>query len=408
MRGGGAARPPSAPPSSASGSDPGLPPLAANGSDPGLPLLSAVRALEANASFNASSGYPAVNPAWKMMCTLKVRQAPKLPKKFFSKVGPFAEPTKEDYEAAPREKIVMREVDQVILKDRLFFLQTITTLLEKYQIPYWLEAGSLLGAYRHQGFIPWDDDIDLTVPIGFQKRILSGVSAEASMQGIKIMQLWFPQGNSYYQPVSTYIRHHAPRVAATDASNGTRGTFGYFVQAWYKGLKLDMWQAFPVVLNGKVLYATGAAGTTLFSRKDVFPLRKVKFEGRSFPGPRRIHRYLVGIYGDIALPPRWQTWYNIQKCMWNPVMADSVKVPDGSGTGDFATLRFDQKMEPYMDVPKKVLDEVDKPGNYQTASVLGSSESTISPYPSGYGYPSWTLAVEQKQLPNASRSALAS
>ena len=40
-------------------------------------------------------------------------------------------------------------------------MKTLHTFLECGSIPYYLIAGSALGAVRHQGFIPWDDDIDI-------------------------------------------------------------------------------------------------------------------------------------------------------------------------------------------------------------------------------------------------------
>ena len=42
-------------------------------------------------------------------------------------------------------------------------LQVIDSVCEKYNIKYFAEWGTMLGAVRHQGIIPWDDDIDITM-----------------------------------------------------------------------------------------------------------------------------------------------------------------------------------------------------------------------------------------------------
>ncbi len=54
-------------------------------------------------------------------------------------------------------EIFVHDVHNVLLE----MVEVIDKLCQKHQIPYFLNGGSALGAVRHQGFIPWDDDLDI-------------------------------------------------------------------------------------------------------------------------------------------------------------------------------------------------------------------------------------------------------
>ena len=56
----------------------------------------------------------------------------------------------------PKAQGVNRNL-QLLEKD---LLKAFIEICEKNQLDYWVYAGSLLGAVRHKGFIPWDDDVD--------------------------------------------------------------------------------------------------------------------------------------------------------------------------------------------------------------------------------------------------------
>lgn len=58
------------------------------------------------------------------------------------------------------KELTTRETQEVALE----VLKVITDLCDKIHCRYFLAYGTLLGAVRHKGFIPWDDDVDIMMP----------------------------------------------------------------------------------------------------------------------------------------------------------------------------------------------------------------------------------------------------
>lgn len=57
-------------------------------------------------------------------------------------------------------------------------LQQLLKVCRKYNLRIWIDAGTLIGAVRHGGFIPWDDDIDTVMPREDYEKLCDVASSE--------------------------------------------------------------------------------------------------------------------------------------------------------------------------------------------------------------------------------------
>ncbi len=95
-----------------------------------------------------------------------------------------------------KSNLSLKELQHIELE----VLQEFHVLCEENKLTYYLTAGTLLGAVRHNGFIPWDDDVDVLMPRTDYERFLQIFEQKNKASYIKLAT---PSNtNNYYTPMA--------------------------------------------------------------------------------------------------------------------------------------------------------------------------------------------------------------
>lgn len=93
----------------------------------------------------------------------------------------------------------------------LKLLKEIDRICRKYKIKYMIDSGTLLGAVRHQGFIPWDDDADVIFTRPNYEKFLK-VAGRELPEGMTLLRPEDIRGGKVFYDFTTRIIYDNSRV----------------------------------------------------------------------------------------------------------------------------------------------------------------------------------------------------
>lgn len=213
------------------------------------------------------------------------------------------------------------------LKDEatLNFQQCLSALLlifhrmcKKHGLKYWIDFGTLLGAVRHGGFIPWDDDIDVAMLREDYDRLIPEMKEELASYGIKIdtshyisgLMLSYDRENTgIFMDVFPSYEYHTkndyPEAREELIAAGEK------CRRFYRNLinaddveKIDVYRekVFSRIKKGShgmiLLSPEFNYRYLVHTTEDIFPLQELNFGDWTFYAPHLTDSYLKKTYGS--------------------------------------------------------------------------------------------------------------
>ncbi len=215
----------------------------------------------------------------------------------------------------------------------LALLKELDYICNKNKLTYWLFAGSALGAVRHKGFIPWDDDLDVAMPREDYNKIIN-IFNEQKRNSNLYAELY---NNDKHTAFIVKIRHKLCRhifvdIFAVDFCNQIIETKEKQIQISNEikvdrlKLKKNINNKIPIkeclkkYLNLRKKYISsqeldnsdillgvewGHSEKNWFIRyNSVFPITKTNFEGYKFNSMACPEDYLSDYYGNFMHYPK--------------------------------------------------------------------------------------------------------